>query len=722
MGLDDNKNENHIKVNLTEDILRETCYWIIFKFLIDPYHKQQNSSRSDLIGGFIDRWLNRIPETLIFDYLLENKVKKNCHVINDTFLYTDSVSKNAPDILGLFTLDDEENSKIEYFPFTKFKNGKWYMVPDTPFLEMKTFRKSQNLVTIPKNQFKENHYYAIVESDIEDIYLVSLFDNDFISDSYFEKIFNNSNLYKNFAPKDEGNQLKSPNDLYEIFNKKENEFYTPNDLIREKIKKLGTYELLGIYNGRTIDKYSVTVGKRDNKVDKPLYLSKIENFKDKIIFSITQNLCWEYYAEEKCIPVFINSKKAEITVLNEEMEDKIYIQINGDAKINNEPYSDGCYEINFEYVILNATKYYFISRNNPVTPIENPIIKNERKIPSTDIIYKHYGKEKSFTSINVDFDSENSSIYLINNTKKSNVFELKGDVKFNDKNLPYEKCLLEYFSKEKIYYFNEKCKEGKEGSFRVSFPSGEFEFIGDFLNFDPIDVKLDENSQIDILKKNKSIIQLYVKGEACINNLPKMKSGFYELEFEEDEGHKTLGSPKEISASDKRDSLEKIKDFSISDGLYFPVKYGKKDYDLINIVNNSVLIKSNTYGLEDIKEKGYGKFNNVSIYNDNFLGHSQLKIRNIPFKVNLVGDSSIKVLSKGKSMLIQVEGEAYINSEFIHNKDEDNINNGIYKLIFDEFDRSSDKEEVIFSKTIIPYEESCEEELIEIFKNILEKN
>ena len=58
---DDNK-KCIVDVELTEDVLLKNLYWTVNKFKVDPDHKQQNSSREDLIGGFFDRWISRIPE------------------------------------------------------------------------------------------------------------------------------------------------------------------------------------------------------------------------------------------------------------------------------------------------------------------------------------------------------------------------------------------------------------------------------------------------------------------------------------------------------------------------------------------------------------------------------------------------------------------------------------------------------------------------------------
>ncbi|MBR2558154.1 MAG: hypothetical protein IKE95_07305, partial [Methanobrevibacter sp.] len=131
-------NIKKIKVDLTDDFLKKAIYWIICKYDMDEFKREQSSSKRALLGGFIDRWMNKAPEFLIFDELLKDK---NYSAVNDTFFYTKGESKNAPDILGLI------DSNGKQYPFARFKDNKWEVVEGTPFIEMKTFRSDQSLVT-----------------------------------------------------------------------------------------------------------------------------------------------------------------------------------------------------------------------------------------------------------------------------------------------------------------------------------------------------------------------------------------------------------------------------------------------------------------------------------------------------------------------------------------------------------------------------------------------
>ncbi len=727
------KNSEKLQVDLTEDILKKTCYWIIFKFLIDPYHKQQNSSRADLIGGFIDRWLNRIPETLIFDKLLEENGMENVHVINDTFLYTDSISKNAPDILGLYK-EDENNNKI-YYPFVKFDNGKWYIEEEInpPFLEMKTFRKSQNLVTIPENQFEKDHYYAIVESDINDIYLISLFDKNFISENYYNEIFNNPQLYKEFVNFDNGKQLKFPKDY--VSDNYDKDILTPNEFLKDELSRLGAYKLLGIYKGSTISKFSIIAGTHHKIKDKPLYLSKVEPYYDPIKKYFNESFYnWEYFTQIKCIPVFINSFNSKITVVNETLENELFVYIDGEAKINNKKCTNGHFRLEFENVIKDATKYYYLSRVEKCK--KRPVFKNEKELPQTGLIYKHYGMEKSFSSINISLD-ENSYLDIIENNKENNIFKVRGKVQFDEEDF-FDGCYKVKFENENgVYKFNSEKGSIQTYNRRInnpliiSFPDGNFKFKDNLPVFEPISIKIYENSSLTIIKMKKDLIQVIVKGKAEINNKFCLENNSYQLKFGyntiDDVKHFILKNPNVINKSENIETIfENLDEISnrhyLFNGLNYPITYennnsDSKNYDILYICDgDSIFINHDFCDLKDIKNESIKN----ALYEDKY-NNSKIKIRNVPFNVQLVNDSSIEVIKKGKTTLIYVNGEAFIDNKKIHNKDE-RINSGVYNLFFEKFDRSSDKEEIIFSKSIIPDNEICEVELIDKFKEIIKRN
>ena len=64
--------------------LKMITYFIFMKYKYDTSHRQGTSSKSDLIGGFMDRWVNRISEFVIFNNFLKGK---GYRIASDYFLY-----------------------------------------------------------------------------------------------------------------------------------------------------------------------------------------------------------------------------------------------------------------------------------------------------------------------------------------------------------------------------------------------------------------------------------------------------------------------------------------------------------------------------------------------------------------------------------------------------------------------------------------------------------
>ena len=63
------------------------------------------SSKGDLMGGIFDRWINTIPESIIFNEYIKPKLKQynnlNIELIQDFYLYDPKKVGIAPDVLGI---------------------------------------------------------------------------------------------------------------------------------------------------------------------------------------------------------------------------------------------------------------------------------------------------------------------------------------------------------------------------------------------------------------------------------------------------------------------------------------------------------------------------------------------------------------------------------------------------------------------------------------------
>lgn len=308
-----------IKVDFTKKDLKKITYWIVSKFQVDEYHHNFSGGKRDLIGAFIDRWINRAPEFLIFNKLLEDK---NYSVVTDTFLYAQDTNKNSPDVIGL------KDKKDNLYKFSVFNDGSWNQVESMPFIEMKTFREDQKIVTIPESQFYDDNYYAIVESHIFDNYLIALFKNSFFDNEYYDLL----KMDDSFIENDGNNLLIRPNKL-------------------EKLDNLGYFVLLGVFKGFNIKKSAIVV----NKGDKPSYLVKVEEMNklpqkrfliDEVIY--LENGLYKSYNGNFIAPFNVTIDENSTIRLLAELKSYVFIEVNGSACINNVHVKDGYYKLHLK--------------------------------------------------------------------------------------------------------------------------------------------------------------------------------------------------------------------------------------------------------------------------------------------------------------------------------------------------------------------------------------
>lgn len=231
---------NYRIIDITKDDLKLIIYFVLMKFRSDPLHLQGTSSKRDLIGGYIERWFNKVAETLVFNDLLK---EKKYNVVCDYFLYGNDSQKNAPDILGIKT-DTEKN-----IPFVQYDNGKWLTVNEMPRIEVKAIKQDQWLLGIREPQMIDD-YYVFIETDLKGDYLTAIFDEEIFDEKYFKKL----EMSKDFILRDIDNQI------------------VPHSTM-SKAEVIGTLKLIGIYTKDEIRNNTVLCGKNIS----PFYFSSATN-------------------------------------------------------------------------------------------------------------------------------------------------------------------------------------------------------------------------------------------------------------------------------------------------------------------------------------------------------------------------------------------------------------------------------------------------------------
>lgn len=137
------------------------------------------SGKSDYIGGVFDRWINIIPESVIFNKYFLPKIANNLSVISDYYEYDPKKSGIAPDVLGIRVGEDSK-------PFVEYVN-KWQALNNAPQIEVKSFKKAQYMVSL-RNQGYDNKYLVMVETNLDSDYLLPFFEQTVFSEDVYNKL------------------------------------------------------------------------------------------------------------------------------------------------------------------------------------------------------------------------------------------------------------------------------------------------------------------------------------------------------------------------------------------------------------------------------------------------------------------------------------------------------------------------------------------------------
>lgn len=149
------------------------------------------SSKSDLVGGIFDRWINIIPESIVFNqYFLPEALKaininKKVRVFSDFYMYDPKVVGIAPDVIGL----QIENKIV---PFVKYDDTKeetkfWVPQEECPQIEVKSFFGKKYMVSL-RDQHYGDKFLVMIGANIDVDYLLSFFDKNIFTDNEIGKL------------------------------------------------------------------------------------------------------------------------------------------------------------------------------------------------------------------------------------------------------------------------------------------------------------------------------------------------------------------------------------------------------------------------------------------------------------------------------------------------------------------------------------------------------
>ena len=144
------------------------------------------SGKSDYIGGVFDRWINIIPESVIFNKYFLPQIADKLEVISDYYEYDPKKSGIAPDVLGVKIVG-------KAVPFVEYVN-KWCAIDNAPQIEVKSFKKGQYMVSL-RNQSYDNKYLVMVETNLDSDYLLPFFEQTVIGEDVYNKLKMDDNIF-----------------------------------------------------------------------------------------------------------------------------------------------------------------------------------------------------------------------------------------------------------------------------------------------------------------------------------------------------------------------------------------------------------------------------------------------------------------------------------------------------------------------------------------------
>jgi len=323
------------EITITRDDLLPLMYFIVSIYQQGKTHRQGISAKSDLIGGYIDRWINKLPENIIFNKIL--CADKNYKVINDYFIYGTELKsdKNAPDILGLKT----KNGIIK---FAEFEDNTWNNCGGMPHIEVKTSKTNQKLVAVRETQLYDSNYYVFVESNFANDYLLSFFVEDYFNDEVLKSI----NMDTSFIKSNRNKIISQPIRIKPLDN-----------------ENIGSLKLLTIMNGLEFRENATKVNAKENIY----YFNNIEEV-DKVYRENKDIILRDYinsyghvHFGKKIIP--IETDKFDKIKIKSIFKSSIYIEALDNCCIYNEDiYKGKIYKIgigefernsnNIEYIML----------------------------------------------------------------------------------------------------------------------------------------------------------------------------------------------------------------------------------------------------------------------------------------------------------------------------------------------------------------------------------
>lgn len=305
------------------------------------------SGKSDYMGGVFDRWINIIPESVIFNKYFLPKIADRLQVISDYYEYNPKKSGIAPDVLGV-------KVGTKAVPFVEYIN-KWHSINNAPQIEVKSFKEAQYMVSL-RNQGYDKKFLVMVEINLDSDYLLPFFEKTVIGEDVYDK-------------------LKMDDSIF--IKKNENKDLLPITKIKRDNEDLGSLKLITVCLANDFMKYSnlcdngespfyikeINETRMPKILSKTLFFSNLVNKNKNSLYSWKENKL-DNNKKHKLLDIYIENVE-KIKVLRNS-KSSIMIYLIEKAKINDtELEANKAYIIKFQLLDRSGTKggEYFMHKS-----------------------------------------------------------------------------------------------------------------------------------------------------------------------------------------------------------------------------------------------------------------------------------------------------------------------------------------------------------------------
>ena len=349
------------------DITREKALKNIY-FICSLTQKQKTSmqgalsSKADLIGGIFDRWINTIPESIIFNEYIKPKLNYNknlnIELIQDFYMYDPQKVGIAPDVLGIRV--GKKNIPFCIYSLNPAGEICWNANANCPQIEVKTLKTAQKMLTL-RDQHYAGKYLVIAQSELNIDYLIPFMDKDLFNDNVLENLKMDDNTFLKADSNGlitQTNKVKIDND---IIGKVDVLIITKAEDFMSKATECKQGESVQYINNDISLREFVRQPREMVNIKLSKYLTSLGND----IYKFNNYWYAEFVKRTNIKTLNVKIKNPDNITIIKMNSNSIYIRVNGFSIFNNYLLNNDVYKIDFAILERSASspREYFMQKS-----------------------------------------------------------------------------------------------------------------------------------------------------------------------------------------------------------------------------------------------------------------------------------------------------------------------------------------------------------------------